>query len=188
MKWINVGFAAALLVSVSLTGCGIDLGDLIDQLPTPSSTPTPIPVESSAPTHTPLPTLTPRPIATITPTPSPTGSPDEGGKKPCVGSFVSTKPGYMDGPLKFLWKNGDTTKKLAVIIDCAYTQPDRVTVYGPKGKAENLSYAGTGNPGTCGPRWHYRGSKPTTAYSGKVEVFTGDKVCVYSFKNSSRVD
>ena len=159
----NAAFAFALLAVATTTGCS-QIDELIAQLPTP------------APTTTAVPTVvaTPAPIATTT-SPSTT--------EVCTGAQRA-----QDGSGGFLWKNGDQTKKITVLLPGKFAKADRVTVFGTRGKPENLSWAGYGNPDSAGDRQHFRGSKPTGAYVGKVEVFTGDSACVYTFKNMPRVD
>lgn len=196
MKWTNAAFVYALLASVTLTGCS-DIEtylsttkpseETISNQTDPLLTCEKCRPTSEKPTIAPLEVLTtstPLPTARMTPTISVPGT----SQKPCEGSFVNPRTGYMDGAGGFLWKNGDTTKKIAVIISGKYRKPESVVVYGTRGASEALNYAGTGNPDKDGLRWHYRGSKPTGSYEGKVDVFTADKKCTYTFKNVSRVD
>lgn len=156
-----------LLAAIILQACNLP------DFPLPIQ-PTPRPTDVVVPTA--IPTLSPSPTS-IVPTPP------VGGKEVCSGPQKAP-----DGPGGFLWKNGDSTKKLVVLLPGKFKKGDRVTVFGLKGKAENLQFTGFGNPDSGGDRQHWRGSQATGRYQGKVEVFTNDSKCTYTFKNMPRVD
>lgn len=145
------------------------------------------PTKTATPISTPTPTETPdtRPTVEVVATPTPTAAPSEGPalKKPCVGSLSAP-----DGAGGFLFKDGDSTRKVVVLLPGRYRPADTVKLTRLNGQTENLAYHGLGNPDKDGDRQHWRGSQPTGKYQGKVEVFTGQFGCVYTFKVAGRVD
>lgn len=115
--------------------------------------------------------------------------PSETAHAGCKGSAPAPGPQKApDGSGGFLWKNGDSTKKIVVLMSCHYGQFDRVTVKTLRGKSETLQFTGWGNPDGHGDRQHYRGSLPTGRYEGRVIAEKGGKVYTWEFKNAPRVD
>lgn len=106
------------------------------------------------------------------------------GKEVCSGDQKAP-----DGPGGFLWKDGDSSKKIVVLLPGRFTKVDAVYVTRKdNGREEKLTNAGTGNPDTAGPRQHFRGGFPVTKYKGIVRVTTGKTECRYKFRNAARVD
>lgn len=100
---------------------------------------------------TPTPFPTPTPIATLPPGPS---------NPLCVGITPAN-----DGPGGFLWKDGDHTGKLVVLLPGRYQVPfNRVTAERENGTIEALEYTGFANPDNEGERQHYRGNLPSARY------------------------
>ncbi len=127
---------------------------------------------------------TPVPVPVVMPT-----LPPETAHASCKGT--PPKEGAQrvpDGGGGFLWKNGDSTKKVVVLMSCTYGAFDRVTLKTLRGKSETLQFTGWGNPDQYGDRQHYRGSLPTGRYEGRVIAEKGGKVYTWEFKNASRVD
>jgi hypothetical protein len=93
-----------------------------------------------------------------------------------------------DGAGGFLFKNGDRTKKIAVLLPGRFAIADYVIVTTARGKEERLTYHGLGNPDRDGDRQHWRGSQPVSKYEGKVTAVTDGKECTWTFKAQSRVD
>lgn len=175
-----------IILALALSGCSGQLpppeyiADVIEALKKPTKTATAIPTATIEATPTQIPTS---PTATALPTQGvqPTELPTL--KKPCVGSLTAP-----DGAGGFLFKDGDTSKKVVVLLPGKYAVADTVKLTRKNGQTENLLYSGLGNPDKDGDRQHWRGSQPTGKYQGKVEVFTGEFGCVYTFKVAPRVD
>lgn len=176
-----------LALALLLSGCAGGqlpppeyIAEIIEALKKPTKTPTVAPTATlpATPTNPPVATATPSPAVTPAPTAFPTHS----------GSVCSGPQRAPDGPGGFLWKNGDQTKKIAVILPGEFAKADKVVVVRLNGQTENLYWAGYGNPDENGERQHWRGSQPTGKYKGQVEAFTGSEVCKWTFKNAPRVD
>jgi len=172
-----------ILLALALSGCAGQLpppeyiADVIEALKKPTKTPTAIPTATA--------TLTAPPDATASPSPTATSAPTA---PPHSGGICSGPQKAPDGSGGFLWKNGDQTKKLAVLLPGEFAKADRVVVVRLNGETENLYWAGYGNPDEFGDRQHWRGSQPTSKYKGSVEAFTGSEGCKWVFKNAPRVD
>ena len=182
-----------LLLTVLLSGCAYldHLAELqgFEKVPTEQSaevepTPAPTPEPTAAP-EAPEP-----PKRLETTSAAPTSTPEKPrGKEPPTGAQR-----VPDGSGGFLAKDGDQTRKIAILLPGKFgsVPMDSVSVrLKASGKVEKLAYHGLGNPDADGDRQHYRGSQPLRNYRGEVVARRGDKEWTWTFKvgkNTTRVD